>query len=287
MTADGRFINRVTNGGDAAGGAEAPGSEPVGRGALTKQVLVEGDDFAVVDLRCRRDRDRWSTRAPIEEPAIVFVRRGCFYRRVDGVESVMDPTVVFFESPGQERMLRHPFVGGGDACTWILLSAGLLTLVWADVEIPLLAPLPTSAEIDLEHRASVARGHCWRRPPGDRRARHPLGLPCAQWGSACARVRGTTGHGCRAAKAGRCGSGGDRRRATDRPDRAGTSTRGLAASPQPSLPGRHGGDRVRVPQPDPGAPRPRTPGRGRSTARTPRGRAGLLGSRPSHPRRPP
>lgn len=35
MTADERFIDQVTNGGDAAGDAEAPGSEPVGRGALT------------------------------------------------------------------------------------------------------------------------------------------------------------------------------------------------------------------------------------------------------------
>ena len=194
-------------------------------------------------------------RAPIQEPAVVFVRRGCFYRRVDGVESVLDPTSVFFESPGQERMLRHPFVGG-DACTWIVLSAGLLASVWADVEIPLLAPLTTSAQIDLEHRLLLRAATAGGDPLETEERVVPARLPCARSGRAGARVRGTTDHRCRPAKAGRCGSGSDRRRAMDRPDRARGSAGGLSASPQPSVPGRHGGDRVRVPQPDPGAPRP-------------------------------
>ena len=128
-----------------------PGSAPAACRRLTKRLLVDGDDFAVEDVRCHSDRSHWSMPEPSLGFGIVFVRRGCFYRRVEGVEITLDPTVVYFELPGQEQEIAHPFAGG-DACTAIVLSADLVASVWGgEVSLPE-RPLFTSPDVDLQHR---------------------------------------------------------------------------------------------------------------------------------------
>ena len=46
-------------------------------------------------------------------------------RRVDGVESFLDPVAMFFERPGQVQQIAHPGEGGDD-CTQIVLSGAVI-----------------------------------------------------------------------------------------------------------------------------------------------------------------
>jgi AraC-like DNA-binding protein len=123
---------------------------------LVEQRLTESDRFAVVDVRGGSGAGDWS---PPERPAaygVVFVRSGCFRRRSAGVESVLDPTSVYFEAPGREQQLLHA-QASGDRRTAIELAPELLE--------PLLSePLPASAVtsppfVDLEHRRLLALAH--------------------------------------------------------------------------------------------------------------------------------
>jgi AraC-like DNA-binding protein len=88
-----------------------------------------------------------------------FVRRGCFRRRVNDVETFIDPTVVYFERPADEQEISHPC--GGDSCTAVYPSRELLASMWGgDVDLPC-NPVPTEPITDLRHRlllAAVARG---------------------------------------------------------------------------------------------------------------------------------
>ena len=77
---------------------------------LTKELLAAADDFQIHDVRCSAARSPWSSPEPTLEHAVVFVRRGCFRRRVGRAEILVDPTVVYFERPGQEQEVAHPCV---------------------------------------------------------------------------------------------------------------------------------------------------------------------------------
>ena len=46
----------------------------------------------------------------------MLVRSGCFRRRVDGRDSVLDPAVLYVQAPGEEQQVALPRAGG-DACT--------------------------------------------------------------------------------------------------------------------------------------------------------------------------
>ncbi len=125
-------------------------------GVLEQQRLAECDGFAVIDVRGGPGTGDWS---PPEAPSsygVVFVRSGCFRRLSEGFESVLDPTSVYFESPGREQRLLHA-QAGRERRTAIELAPGLLE--------PLLhAPLPATAVasppfVDLEHRRLLALAH--------------------------------------------------------------------------------------------------------------------------------
>lgn len=80
----------------------------------------------------------------------MFVRSGCFRRRMNGSETFVDPTVVYFERPADEQQISHP--GRGDSCTALYLSDVLLASVWGgELELPD-EPVPTDATTDLTHR---------------------------------------------------------------------------------------------------------------------------------------
>ena len=121
---------------------------------LVKRVLAAADGLTVEDVLCTSGRSPWSAPEPTQNYSVVFVRRGCFRRRVDGVESFLDPVSIYFDEPGHEQQVSHPS-DGGDECTQIFLSRGLIESVWSGKRPPE-GPVFTSAEADLVHRQLVS-----------------------------------------------------------------------------------------------------------------------------------
>jgi AraC-like DNA-binding protein len=123
------------------------------RVVLSASLLLDDQGVELADVRCRHRGEGTSDEAG--RHAIVFVRRGCFVRSVDGDEQLLDPTRAYCINPGQEQRYDHPH-DHGDDCTAVRLHAGLLASLWGgDPTLPR-EPLPTSAKIDLEHRLLVA-----------------------------------------------------------------------------------------------------------------------------------
>ena len=85
---------------------------------------------------------------------LVFVRRGCFLRSADGVESLLDPTLAYCTNPGVEQRVDHPQPHGDD-CTAVGLDADLVAALWGGEPVLPAGPLPISPELDLEHRLLI------------------------------------------------------------------------------------------------------------------------------------
>jgi AraC-like DNA-binding protein len=121
---------------------------------LRKTSLLDELGLRIEDVRCAGHRTEWSEPEPSTGHSVVFVRRGCFRRRVDGRESLLDPAVVYFERPGQEQQVAHPH-DGGDSCTAFALSPETAAELWGgDPELPS-EPLFSDSELDLRHRQLV------------------------------------------------------------------------------------------------------------------------------------
>src|SRR5712691_2942508 len=90
-----------------------------------KERLAAGDGFTIFDVRCMCGHGGWLPPEESQGYGAVFVRSGCFRRLNDGVETVLDPTAVYFEAPGHEQQIAHSYVGG-DRCTEIELTPKLL-----------------------------------------------------------------------------------------------------------------------------------------------------------------
>jgi AraC-like DNA-binding protein len=74
---------------------------------------------------------------------------------VDGVGHVLDPTRAYGMNPGEEQRYDHPH-DHGDDCTAIALDTELLASLWGgDPTLPS-EPMPSSPEVDLEHRLLLA-----------------------------------------------------------------------------------------------------------------------------------
>ena len=114
---------------------------------LTKTRVAASAGFTLEDVRCDCSRSSWSAPEETNSYAIVFVRRGCFRRRVNGVEATLDTATVYFERPGEEQQVAHP-CDGGDACTQLALPHDFACL------LPTGSPRPrlTTAAVDLAHR---------------------------------------------------------------------------------------------------------------------------------------
>jgi AraC-like DNA-binding protein len=123
---------------------------------LHARTLLRGGGLEVCDVRCRHEQGAGATELHSGRHAVVFVRRGCFVRRADGRDAVLDPTRAYTMVPGEEHRYDHPH-GDGDDCTALFLDGDLL----ADVpELPRGA-VPTTPDVDLAHRrmlAAVRRG---------------------------------------------------------------------------------------------------------------------------------
>jgi AraC-like DNA-binding protein len=90
--------------------------------------------------------------------AVVFVRRGCFLRSADGVETLLDPTTAYCMNPGEEQRYDHPH-DHGDDCTSLALAPDLVASLWGGEEALPTVAVGTSPKIDLEHRLLLSAAH--------------------------------------------------------------------------------------------------------------------------------
>jgi AraC-like DNA-binding protein len=134
------------------------------------QSLVEGDGFAVFDLRLDGAGRDWSPPERADGYGVVFVRSGCFRRLSEGVESLLDATSLYFAAPGREQRVRHTHEGGA-RCTSITLAPELAEPLFA--ERPPATAVFTPPFVDLEHRRLLALAH---RSPDEVDASHVLAL---------------------------------------------------------------------------------------------------------------
>ncbi len=125
---------------------------------LSARTLLHHDGVEIADVACRHTRGRGHTGEQTGGHAVVFIRRGCFLRSADGVETLLDPTIAYCMNPGEEQRYDHPH-DHGDDCTSLLLAPDLVASLWGGEETLPSVPLPTSPEIDLEHRLLLSAGH--------------------------------------------------------------------------------------------------------------------------------
>jgi len=120
----------------------------------TTRTVLAGDDVRIAEVACRGGATGWSGDEPIDALSIVLVRSGLFRRRADGVEVVADRMLAYVQRPGSVQQIAHP--RGGDTCTVIQPSAAMLGEL-AERPEALSDQLVVSADLDLEHRALLAR----------------------------------------------------------------------------------------------------------------------------------
>jgi AraC-like DNA-binding protein len=118
---------------------------------LGVRTLLHEAGVEVFDVVCSHRRGRGDEEEVSGGYAVVLVRRGCFVRAVDGCETLLDPTLAYCMSPGEEQRYDHPH-DGGDVCTSLALDVDLLASLWGgDPQLPS-GSAPISSAIDVEHR---------------------------------------------------------------------------------------------------------------------------------------
>jgi AraC-like DNA-binding protein len=125
---------------------------------LDLRTLAEHDGLSVTDVVCHHRAGRGSDE-PVDVLGIVFVRRGRYVRCADGRETLLDPTLAYAMTPGQEQRCDH-LDDAGDACTMLRMTAPAAAELWGDTELPV-ASWSTHGTVDLHHRlllAAAARG---------------------------------------------------------------------------------------------------------------------------------
>lgn len=121
---------------------------------LTRRVVAAADGLVMRLVDCLSSDAGWAAPEEARGLGVVFVRRGAFARRSDGVESLVDVAHAYFELPGAEEQFAHP-VGHQDECLSIELAAGFLAgLGRSPADLPA-APVRTAVDIDLAHRRLV------------------------------------------------------------------------------------------------------------------------------------
>jgi AraC-like DNA-binding protein len=118
---------------------------------LSARTFLSRDGLEIADVACRHRRGRGVAGEQAGGHALVFVRRGCFTRSVNGVETLLDMTLAYCMNPSEEQRYDHPH-DHGDDCTSLSIHPDLIASLWGgDPTLPS-KPMPTSPEIDLEHR---------------------------------------------------------------------------------------------------------------------------------------
>jgi AraC-like DNA-binding protein len=123
---------------------------------LRKELIRAVDGVALADVSCDDHRSPWGATEYGSSFALVFVRRGCFFRRVNGVVSLVDSSAVYFERPGDEYQVTHPR-DGGDASTVLRLAEDAVVSLLGDARLPA-RPVFVTPEVDVAQRRLVALG---------------------------------------------------------------------------------------------------------------------------------
>jgi AraC-like DNA-binding protein len=125
------------------------------RAVVSARTILSRDGVRLDDVACRHGRGRGLLEETRGTHGIVFVRRGCFLRSADGAEAVVDPTVAYCMNPGVEERFDHPHAEGDD-CTALHLDPDLAASLWGGEHGLPSASVPTSPEVDVEHRLLLA-----------------------------------------------------------------------------------------------------------------------------------
>jgi AraC-like DNA-binding protein len=131
--------------------AKLHGQIPAVDGVLT--VLGEVPGARVVDHDCGKPA---GTRGSYEyslDYGLVLLRRGGYWREVNGRGAYLGPTDAFFERPFVEQRIAH-HRETGDRCTSLWLSESSVCALAGDVSVPD-EPITTTPALDLRHRELV------------------------------------------------------------------------------------------------------------------------------------
>ncbi|HEX4625978.1 MAG TPA: AraC family transcriptional regulator [Solirubrobacteraceae bacterium] len=122
---------------------------------LSARTLIDRDGIILADVSGAHGAGRGTDEPARTSHGLVFVRRGCFVRTVEGRTWVLDPTLAYGANPGEEERIDHPH-DHGDDCTWLRLDADLAAALYGgDPGLPARS-LPTAPRVDLEHRRLLA-----------------------------------------------------------------------------------------------------------------------------------
>lgn len=122
-----------------------------------KRTILEAEGCSLYEVRCSGCHVGWSPPEELGGFGLVLVRSGRFNRRVQGSESVVDPTLEYLEGPGQEQEIAHPT--GGDVCTAVSSPQELFASVWGgEADLPT-EPVHVEPRIELAHRLVVRDAH--------------------------------------------------------------------------------------------------------------------------------
>lgn len=121
---------------------------------LSARQLLSRQGVEVVDVHCTQGRGRGDPGEQAASRGVVFVRRGCFVRRGQGRQAILDPTAAYCTNPGEEQRFDHPHTEGDD-CTLIALEEQVVASLWGDPMLPSEA-LVVTPELDLAHRGLLA-----------------------------------------------------------------------------------------------------------------------------------
>jgi len=127
------------------------GQIPAVDGVLT--VLAEASGVRIVDHDCHKPAGAHGSYEYGLDYGLVLVRRGGYWREVNGQGAYLGPTDAFFERPFVEQRIEH-HRNGGDRCTSLWLSENAVYALASDIYVPD-EPITTTPGIDLRHRELV------------------------------------------------------------------------------------------------------------------------------------
>jgi AraC-like DNA-binding protein len=113
-------------------------------------VLGEAPGVRVVDHDCHKPAGASGAYEYSRDFGLVLIRRGGYWREVEGRGAYLGPTDAFFERPFVEQRLTH-HRADGDRCTSLWLSEHTVYALAGDTDVPN-APITTTAGIDVRHR---------------------------------------------------------------------------------------------------------------------------------------
>ena len=132
--------------------AKVHGEIPAADAVVT--VLAQTAGARVVDHDCRKPAGARGSYEYGLDYGLVLVRRGGYWREVDGRGAFVGPTDAFFERPFVEQRIEHQR-DGGDRCTSLWLAENAVYALAGDASVPD-SPIATTPAIDVRHRQLVA-----------------------------------------------------------------------------------------------------------------------------------